>query len=108
MIFSQQLLKSINHKGGRALRNSPAGYFSEGARLQREVIHKGHKDLKYRILTLWPLSLPCLPAGRFVFFVVKKLFQRPHERDNWEHFEDFNQMNISKKKCRFVNKNFLC
>jgi hypothetical protein len=26
--------KSINHKGGRALRNSPVGYFIEGARLQ--------------------------------------------------------------------------
>jgi hypothetical protein len=26
--------KSINHKGGRALKNSPVGYFSEGARLQ--------------------------------------------------------------------------
>jgi len=26
--------KSINRKRGRALRNSPVGYFSEGARLQ--------------------------------------------------------------------------
>jgi|SRR5664280_1413582 len=28
-------LKSINHKGAQTLRNSPVGYFSEGASLQR-------------------------------------------------------------------------
>jgi hypothetical protein len=28
-------VKSINHKGAQALRNSPVGYFSEGASLQR-------------------------------------------------------------------------
>jgi hypothetical protein len=27
---------------------------------------------------------------------------------NLKHFEEFNLRNISKKKCRFVNKNFLC
>jgi hypothetical protein len=67
-------LKSINHRGAQALRNSPVGYFSAVARLQRWLIHKGHKDLKYRILPLCTLCLPCLPAGRFVFFVVKKNF----------------------------------
>jgi hypothetical protein len=27
-------MKSINHKGAQALKNSPVGYFSAGARLQ--------------------------------------------------------------------------
>jgi hypothetical protein len=74
-------LKSINHRGAQASRNSPVSlsrfigsYFSAVARLQRWLIHKGHKDLKYRILPLCTLCLPCLPAGRFVFFVVKKNF----------------------------------
>ena len=39
-------VKSINRKGGQALRNSPLGYFSEGARLQGWFYAKIAKNLK--------------------------------------------------------------
>jgi hypothetical protein len=32
--------KSINRKGAQALKNSPVGYFSEVARLQRWILRK--------------------------------------------------------------------
>jgi hypothetical protein len=52
-----KMLKSINHKGAHALRNSPVGYFSVVARLQGWLFHKGHKVQNYRFL---PLSTLCL------------------------------------------------
>jgi hypothetical protein len=77
--------KSINHRGAQALRNSPVSlsrfigsYFSAVARLQRWLLHKDHKGLNYMVLTLCPLCLPCLPAGRLVYFVVKKDFFNTH------------------------------
>jgi hypothetical protein len=56
-------MKSINHKGAQAYRNSPVGYFSEGARLQGVELHKGHKELKSIDLTLYALSLLCVLCG---------------------------------------------
>jgi hypothetical protein len=49
--------KTINRKGAQALRNSPVGYFSEGARLQGWQLRKDLKELKYSILSLRALRL---------------------------------------------------
>ena len=46
VIGGVEKVKSINRKGGQALRNSPLGYFSEGARLQGWLYAKIAKSLK--------------------------------------------------------------
>jgi peptide chain release factor 1 len=66
-------LKSINHKGAQALINSPVGYFSVVARLQRWLSHKGHKDLKNRILSL--CLCPFVPLRLFSYLCTLKIYQ---------------------------------
>jgi hypothetical protein len=56
-----KMSKSINRrvrKEGRAYRNSPAGYFSEGARLQRWHFSKDRKEQNINDLSLRPLRNP--------------------------------------------------
>ena len=53
-------VKSINHKGARALRNSPVGYFSEVARLQGRLLHKNYIIIETPKLVV---------SAKFIFFV---------------------------------------
>jgi hypothetical protein len=49
--------KSINRRGAQALKNSPVGYFSAGARLQGWRVRKDSKELNYIVLALRALRL---------------------------------------------------